>query len=880
MRTVRAWFVRLAGFFNGASQDEELTAELESHLQLHIDDNIRAGMAPEAARRDALITLGGLDATKERCRDRRGVPLLDTLRQDLVYGARTLRRNPGFAATTIVTLALGIGANSAIFSIVNAVLLRPLPFTDPDRLVLIFATDARRGDRFDSASYPSFADWRDQNTTFESMAAFANRALAIGTGDETVMAAGRRVTSNYFDVLGVQPVLGRAFRLEEQQNGSAGVVILSDGFWKTHFGGDPAVLGRVIRINEEPHTVIGVTPASFHIEQENDQLFLPLAIDPNRNHGFLRVIGRLRSGATLSQARVDLERIAAQQTRLYPRQHTGVGVNLMSMNAGLARDVRFGLLTMLGVVGIVLLIACANVAGLMLARGSARQRELTVRAALGAGRARLVRQLLTESLLIAFAGGAVGLMVADWTARGLASLLATQFRVARVDATGTDGAVLLFTLAVSLVTGTLFGVLPALASASPDLNDALRESGRSASGIRAPRLRQALVVFETALALMLLAGAGTLLKTFVTLRTTYPGFEPSHVLTLDLFLPQPRFAERADRVQFFDDALRRIQALPGVRSAAFVADLPLGGSTDTESFHIVGRPDPSPDRGFNAGFNIVSAHYFQLMRTPIRSGREFLDTDGPATPGVAMVNETAAQRFWPGRSPIGEQIDLPITRTRSMLLTIVGVAGDVRHLGLGTPPRAELFLNSMQSMLPWPWLVLAVRADGDPAPLAEPLKATLRAVNSHVPIQRVNTLDAVVSRSIIEPRIYTFLLGTFAALSVVLAAIGLYGLIAYSVTQRTREIGVRVALGASTAEIVGLVLGQGMRLALAGALVGLAAALVTTRLLVGLIPSVEPNDPATLLTVVLVLLTVAVAATYLPARRATRVDPIAALRAE
>jgi putative ABC transport system permease protein len=879
MRSIRAWVLRFAGAFAGRRQDDDLTAQLESDLQLHIDDNVRAGMTPAQARRDALLALGGIEATKERYRDRRGIPLLDTLRQDVTYALRALRKNPGFAVTAIVTLALGIGANTAIFSIVNAVLLRPLPFAEPDRLVEIFATDTRRGDRFDSASYPAFAEWRDQSTTFESMTAYANRSLAIGTGDATVMAAGRRVTPNYFDVLGVQPALGRGFRPEEQEDGANAVVILSDGFWKTQFGSDPTVLGRTIRINDEPHTIVGVAPASLHVEQDNEQLFLPQAIDPNRHHGFLHVVGRLRPGATLSQARLDLERIAEQQVRLYPRD-AGVGVNLLSLTEGLARNVRTGLLTMLGVVGIVLLIACANVAGLMLARGTARQRELAVRAALGAGRARLVRQLLTESLLIALAGGAAGLVAASWTARGLASILASQFRVARVDATGTDGPVLFFTLLVSLFTGTLFGVLPALASASPNLNDALRESGRSTTGSRAPRLRQVLVVLETALALVLLAGAGTLLKTFVTLRTTHPGFEASHVLALELFLPQPRFAERGPRVQFFGEALRRIHALPGVRSAAFVADLPLGGGADTESFHIVGRPDPSADRGFNAGFNIVSASYFQLMAIPIRSGREFVVTDGPEAPAVAIVNETAARRYWPGRSPIGEQIDLPISRGVSSVLTIVGVAGDVRHVGLGTPPRAEIFLSSMQSLLPWPWLVLTVKADGDPAPLAEPVKATLRAVSPHVPVRRVDRLDAVVSRSIIEPRIYTFLLGAFAALSVALAAIGLYGLIAYGVTQRTHELGVRVALGASATEIIGLVIGQGMRLALAGAALGLVAAMATTRLLVGLVKGIEPNDPVTFGAVTTILLGAALLAAYVPARRASHVDPMTALRAE
>ena len=607
---------------------------------------------------------------------------------------------------------------------------------------------------------------------------------------------------------------------------------------------------------------------------------MPLPIDPGRGHGFLHVVARLRPGITAAQAQADMDQIAARLTKIYPRHHTGVGTNVMSMTGGLARDVSFGLLIMLGVVTAVLVIACANVAGLMLARGATRQRELAVRAALGAGRGRLTRQLLTESLLIALAGGVLGLLVANGTARLLAGVLYEQFRVPRVDATSTDLSVLAFTIAVSLATGVVFGAFPAFASASPDLNDALRDASRSTTGLRAPRVRSGLVVLETALALVLLAGAGTLLKTFLALRATHPGFETSHVLALDLWLPQPRFAQRDARASFYDDALKRVQALPGVRSAAFVADLPLNGGTDSQGFHIVGRPDPAPGKTHSAGFNIATARYFETMGIPVKAGREFTDGDRATTTPVIVINETAARTFWPGESPLGRQINLPLAKNTTVVLTVVGVTDDVRHVGLAVPPRPEIFVNSMQSSLNWSWLVLAVRAHGEPASLAESVKAALREVNPNVPIERASTLDDIVSRSIVEPRLYTFLLSTFAALAVVLATIGLYGLISYTVSQRTHELGVRVALGAGRSEILRLVIGQGLRLAAAGAVVGMAVALATTQLLVGLVKGVEPHNLETFLIVTLVLLSAALLAAYLPARRASRVDPMVALRAE
>jgi putative ABC transport system permease protein len=877
MRQLRALLMRVRATLRW--RDDEFAAEIDSHLQLHIDDNIRAGMTADEARRQALLRLGGRAQTQESYRDVQRIGWLDALRQDLVYASRALRKNRSFAATAILTLALGIGANSAIFSLVNAVLLRPLPFKDPNRLVMVFAIDPR-GNRFDNPTYPDYVDWRSQNRAFESMAAFANQSVALAVGDQTVLIQGKRITPNLFNVLGVQPALGRGFHEDEERPG-AGVVILSDGFWKRYFGAAADVLGQVVRINDASHTVIGVMPPSFHIDRrDTEQFYVPLPVDSNRGHGFLHVVGRLRVDATVALATAEMSAIADRLARLYPRTNAGVGTNLAPMTEALARDIRLGLYAMLVVVGIVLLIACANVAGLMLARGATRQRELAVRAALGAGRSRLVRQLLTESLLIALAGGGLGLVGADWISRALGGVIAEHFHNPRIDGATTDSSVLMFTLAVSIATGVAFGVFPAVAATSPDLNEALRDAGRAATGARAPRLRRSLVVVQLALALALLAIGGMLMNTLLTMRATHPGFVTRNMMVVDLWLPPTRFATLQDRTRFFADGLARIRALPGVTGAAFVADLPLNGGNDTESFHIVGRPDPSPARPFNAGFNIASAGYFHLMGTPILAGRDFAETDGPGTPGVAIVNETAARRFWPGQSPLGRQISLPITRERSMLLSVVGLAADVRHVGLAVPPRPEIFIHSMQSELNWPWLVLAVRAASSPAALADQVRLTLRQADPNVPITRINSADDVVARSIEQPQLYTLLLGTFAIVAAGLAAIGLYGLVAYSVSQRSHEIGVRVALGASRADILRLVLAQGATLAATGSVVGVAAGAAGTRALVGLFRGLQPNNPLMFAAVTGLLLAVALVATYLPARRAAAVDPVVALRAE
>jgi len=879
MRALRAWLLRLGASLSGRVQPGEVADELDSHLAFHIDDNVRAGMTPAEARRTALLKLGGFVQTVESIREQRGLPLLDTLRQDLVYAVRVLRRNPGFTATAVITFALGIGANSAIFSIVNAILLRPLPLAEPSQLVMIFATEARRSLQFDGVSYPAFIDWQEQNRSFASMAAFANRDLPLGTGDEVVAARGKVVSANIFDVVGVQPAIGRAFG--DWRPGSSDVVILSDGFWKRYFGGSPSAIGQTVRIDERPHTIVGVMPPRFTLDGDSEDFFQPLGVENmNRGRGFLRTVGRLRRGVALEQARDDMSAIARRLERLYPGTHNGVGANLVPMAGAVARRVRMGLLTIMSVVGVVLLIACANVASLMLARGATRQQELALRAALGAGRLRLVRQLLTESAVIAAAGGALGLLVAHWTASALAAAVADQFRVPGIESVRTDGMVLLFTICVSAAAGLGFGVAPAFACLSKDPNDRLREASRSATGRRAPRARRGLVIAETALALALLVGGGTLIRTFLTLRATPPGFNSASLIKADLSLPLPSFRQLDTRVGFYHAALQRVRALPGVRAAAFVSILPLNNRNNTESFHIVGKPDPSPDRGFSAVFNMASAGYFRMMGIPIRGGREFEEHDAAGAPDVAVINEAAARAFWPGESPLGRQIVLPINNEASQILTVVGVVGDVRQASLGIPPRPEIAVSPMQSHLPGSSVTIVAQTKGAPKALAESLRAAVHSANSLVPISRIATVDDVVSSSIVEPRLYATLLGAFALLALVLACVGLYGLIAYSVSQRRHEFGVRVALGAAQSTIMRLVVGEGLHLAAAGVGIGLVLALAASRLLVGLVVGVEPQDPVTFAAVTLVLVAATLLATCIPARRAARVDAMVALRTD
>ena len=891
---LRALVLRLLASLGVRSSGDDFGEELDSHLQLHIDANISAGMTPDAARRDAMLRLGGIVQTRERHRDRQRLAVLDETWQDLTYAARLLRKNPGFTATTALTLALGIGANAAIFALVNAVLLRPLPYPQSDRLVMIFATNRGSGNTTDVASYPDFVDW-SHAASFARMGAFAARNVTVADRGETEYLVSLRVSASLFDTLGVQPSRGRGFDADDEQPGAPGTVILSDGFWKRHYGGAADVIGHTLRINEAPYTVVGVMAPDVHVAiGAPEDFYLPLTVDPARNHGFLRVIGRLKSGATIEGARSELALIANRIAAAYPKSNKNVGTRALPLVEAISINVRTGLFVLLGVVGIVLLIACTNVASLMLARGSARQRELAVRGALGAGRGRIIRQVLAESVLLSLVGGGIGLLAGSWSARALAVLLEANLHraVPRVETTSVDLLVLGFTVALSVVAGLVFGAAPAMSAASGDLHRALGDGSRSATSRRAPVVRRALVIAETALAVVLLAGAGVLLQALLTMRATPPGFEPDHVVVTEMWLPQPRFSTVAARARFYADAIARVDALPGVHSAAFVTDLPLNGDSDTLNFHIVDRPDPASGPPV-ASFNIVTPDYFTAMRIPVREGRPFRADDALNAPGAIVISEAASRRFWPDGSPVGRQIALPQSpavpeahensatpTVPPNVFTVVGVVGDVRDIALSTPPRPQIYLSSLQANLPWPWGALIVRTVGDPEGLTAAIREAVRSADPNVPQLRVSTLDAVVSRSIAAPRVYTILLGAFAALALLLAAIGLYGLVSYSVSQRTHEIGVRVALGAERRQILRLVLAQGVALAACGTVAGLLGAWAATRVLVGLVGGVKPTDPVTFSAVSVLLIAVAAAATYIPARRAARVDPIIALRSD
>jgi predicted permease len=864
--------------------EHELHAELEFDLAARAEVLRASGLNPEKARLAALREFGSLELAKDECRDERKTHLLEQTWQDIRFGLRTLRKNPGFTAVATLTLALGIGANTAIFSVVNTVVLQPLPFPDSNRLVMIWGTDQARGNVTDVTSYPNFTDWKTRSRSFDSMAAFAERTMTLHDSSGAELVRGIHASPGFFETLQVRPALGRTFRSGEEQTGAPHVAILTDAYWKERFGGRADVLGQSLRLVSAPSdpgdasfTIVGVLPPDFHVlSSRPEQIYVPLREDPNRGHGFLRVIGRLKRGASVTQVQSEMAVIAHQLETEYPRFQKGAGANVVPLVNALVGDVRPGLLIFMGVVAVVLLIACTNVAHLMLARGAARQRELAVRIALGAGRGRLIRHLLTESTLIALAGGIFGLLAANWTTPLLVAMLAKNFSIPRLAGTHTDIWVLLFTLCVSLLTGILFGIVPALISVSPDVNEDLRESSRSSTSSKSGRrARSILIVAETALALMLLGCAGLLLKALWVMRTTAPGFDSTNLVAAECFIPRNAFRTDVQRADFFTRLLARARSVADVRDAALVADLPLGGGSDGMGFHIVGRPDPAAGKPYQSNFNIVSAGYFRTMGIPVREGREFSSDDQLNTPGAIVINETAARRFWPGEDSIGRQILLD-----KYTLNVVGVVGDVRHASLAEPANPEIYLDYAQNAPSWSWLVMVVRTVSDPARSLPSIKSVASSVDSNVPTVQVRTMDDVLSGSIAQPRVFATLLGVFALLALALAAVGLYGVVSHSVAQRTHEIGVRMALGADRANVLALMLRHALGLVATGVVIGIAGAVASAQLLNKLVRSIHHADALTLAAVSIALMAVASLAAYLPARRAMRVDPVTALRCE
>jgi putative ABC transport system permease protein len=801
---------------------------------------------------------------------------MQTLLQDIRYAVRALRKAPAFTLVAVLTLALGIGANSTIFSVVNGVLLQPLPYAQPERLVMVWGHHTTIGREV--ASQPDYLDWRADNTVFSDMAALAHTSFDLtGVGEPERLNAAL-TTANFFRTLGTTPLLGRAFLDREEKTGANQVAILSYGFWQRRFGGSPGIVGQTITLSGLPYTVVGVAPAGFRFERDVD-IWAPLRTDVTRSRrgDFLTVIGRLKPGVTFERAQTEMTTIAARLTQQYPETNTNWSVELVPLKEQLVGAARPALLIFMGAVGLVLLIACANVANLMLTRAAAREREMAIRATLGAGQGRLIRQMLTESVLVSLVGGALGLLLALW---GVAALQGVQSSlIPRLGEVGIDGWVLGFTLLLSVLTGVLFGLAPALRVGRGELHGSLREGARGASaGMGVRQLRGALVLAEVALALVLLVGAGLLIKSFDRLQRVDPGFTPDHVLTAQIVLPGARYGEEARQRAFYSQLLDALRSAPGVQGAAVATDVPLSGGANYLSFSIAGQADPGPGVVQDAEVFVASPDYFHVLGIPLRQGRLFTEQDGAGAPNVVVINHAMAQRYWPGRDPLGARITLGDPADSAGWRTVVGVIGGVRHNSLDADPYPQMFAPVAQ--MPRRAVMVLARTAGDPVALTGTLRRAVTSLDTNLPVSDVMTMEARVSRSVAQPRVNVTLLGLFAAVALLLAAVGIYGGVSYSVVQRTRELGIRMALGARPGDVLRLVVRQAMAPALVGVAVGLVGAWAGTRLMASLLFGVSTSDPAVFAAVALFLAGVALLASYIPARRATRVDPLVALQYE
>jgi putative ABC transport system permease protein len=810
---------------------------------------------------------------------------MGTAFQDLRYAFRLLARNPAFTTIAILTMALGIGANTAIFSVVNAVLLRPLQFRDPARLVIVAEKSPFP---FISTSYQNWMDWRDQNHSFESLEATRSATIALTGAGEPERLNVHMATAGLFPLLGVNAIAGRTYTTDEDRAGGAPVVLLSYGLWQRRFGASREILGKPITLDSQPYTVVGVLPPGFQVLQPADVFipFVPWAktLPDDRNwHPGIIAIARFKSNVSREQARTEMVAITKRLEQQYPLYNTGVSADVVGLQEQMVKNVRPALVLLLGAVSFVLLIACVNVANLLLARGASRGREVAIRTSMGASRGRIVRQLLTESVLISLAGGILGLLLASAALGPLLKISAGS--VPQVFSIELDRWVLVFTLAASVVTGLIFGLVPALRIAKLDLHETLNEASRgSTSGPGQHRLRGDLVGMEIALAMLLLVGAGLLLRSFERLQDVSAGFSPDHLLLADLPLAQNAYAKPEQRFQFFDRIVERARTLPGVRSAAAASFLPVSGGGGLIHFNITGRPPKSPKEFTAAGYRTVTANYFETLAVPLLQGRLFTPGDQEKSPAVVVINSTMARTYFSSENPLGKRIQLgatPEPEKEVPTMEIVGVVGDVLQ-GLDLGPQAEMFLPFKQAdaLLPVFQMSVVLRTAADPALETSALRGALAEIDPNQPLVNVRTMEQNMSTSVAQPRFRTWLIGIFAALALVLAAVGVYGVMSYTVTQRTSEIGIRVTLGAQSTDVFRSIVGEGLRIAIFGVGAGILAALALTRLLRSFLYSISASDPTTFVLVAFLLILVTAAACYFPARRATRVDPIVALRYE
>ncbi len=860
----------------------ELSEEIQAYLDMLTEAKLREGLSPREARRAALVELGGVDQIKEQVREVRMGSFIEAVRQDIRYGVRVLIKSPVFTAVAILSLALGIGANTAIFSVVNGLLLKPLPYPESDRVMHVWHTppqDSFPGqDRF-SVSPGNYLDWKAQSQSFEQMAAYEYAGFSMSTSGDPVPVIAVAVASDFFSVLRSQPARGRTFTAEEEEAGRDQVVVLSHGLWQRAFGADPSIVGRTVTLNSRSFNVVGIMPAGFEFPQEAE-LWVPLAWDAEQRrvrsiHDSL-VVARLKQGVTLEQAQAEMSTISGRLEQQFPEENKNWGARVIPLHEDIVGDVRPMLLLLFAAVGVVLLIACVNVANLMLARGANRQKEIALRIALGATRGRVVRQLLTESVLLAVVGGVLGLLLAGWGSDMLVRLSSGSLPPSTE--IGLDKWTLAFTLLVSLGAGILAGVAPALQFTKAEMSETLKQgTGRSAAGSVKQHTRKALVISEVAMSLILLICAGLLIRSFWKLQQVDPGFDTTNTLTMSLGLSPTRYKEPAQQLAFQDRVLERIRALPGVVAAGVTSTIPLAGGGSKQPYTVEGRPAPPVAEQPLAQTRYVTADYFKAMGIPLRAGRFFGEQDREGGAQVVIISEAMARQLWPGEDPVGKRLTASFHLDKGPR-EVVGVVGDVKSNVQETAPAATMYMPYRQT--PRPWMTFVARTATDAQTFVPAMSKAIYAIDREQAVTNVRTMEQVLTESLSGRRFNMTLLITFAALALVLAAVGVYGVMNYTVALRKRELGIRMALGAQGRDVLRLVMGQGLALTLIGVGAGLVAAYLLTRLMASLLYGVTATDFLTFFSVPAVLVFVGLLASYLPARRAAKVDPMIALRSE
>jgi putative ABC transport system permease protein len=879
MSRLTTLFSRLRGLLRGRAHDDFFDEELEGHLNLLTERFVQRGMTREEAQGAARRQLGNVALLKENRGDMRTILWLDQLCQDLGYAARTVRRSPGFTLIAVLILALGMGVNTAIFSAVDSVLLRPLPYADPESLVMVWEDSSFYGFPHNTPAPGNFSEWKARNHVFTDMAATRSRSANLTGDGAPEQLLGRAVTSNFFSVLGVRPAFGRTFT-EEEDRTNAPVVVISQGLWQRRYLGNADVIGKPIVLNGYKTTVIGVLPSEFAFRSRDLDFWVPISMPPallaNRGSHFLNVVARIKPGVTIERARQDMQAAAAEMSRQY-RENEHVGAEVVPVKEDFLGNTRTGLPVLMTAAGFILLIASANLASLLLARAAARQREISVRAALGADRWRLVRQLLTEGIALSVLGGALALSAAP-VAIGLVAKLVPNTMPSTADPQ-LNGRLFLFSITLSLITGVVFSLIPAMHAARGSLNDALKQSGRSGISVAGSRLRDALVVVEVAAALVLLVGAGLMLQTLARLGAVDVGFRPDHLFTARTLPPVNKYPTSGARQAFGERILEGVRTLPGVESAAYVSTLPFLSLGNMRGFQVEGRPvDPVDPNAPTALYRVGTSDYLQTIGARLLEGRFFDRSDGPEAPLVVVVNQTLAHRFWPSESALGHRITVgaPTSGQR----TIVGVVADMRERGYEMEALPGVYQPAVQTIADDLAPELLVRVKGDPASIASSVRNVVASVDPEQPLSAVGTMENAIEVTVTDRRKLLILLSAFASLGLLLASVGLYGVLSYAITQRSREIGLRIALGASRRGVVGMVVGRGMVLTGCGLAIGLGASWGATRLMKSLLYGIGATDTPTFIGVVAIFAVVGLAACWVPARRASRLDPIAVLREE